>query len=63
MADFDVKVYVVQKFQEDGTPGNVLATKLTRGAAQSIAKLFAPCRVWFMRADKEPSITQPPSST
>ena len=56
MADFKVKVYVVQAYDEFGRPGGVLATKLTRGAAQSIAKTFAPCKVWFMQADKEPSI-------
>jgi len=44
---FEVKIYVVQA--EDG---RLLSAKLTREAAQTIARLNAPARVTVMLADK-----------
>lgn len=47
-----VKVYVVQ--QADGT---ILTAKLTREAAQAVAKQYAPCRVVLCMADKTPKLS------
>ena len=57
---FDVKTYVVQKFDHDGHPGDVLAVKLTFAAAHAIAKLSAPSKVLFSVADKDepPNVVQ-----
>jgi amino acid permease len=52
---FDVKTYVVQKFDHDGHPGDVLAVKLTFAAAHAIAKRYAPSKVLFSVADKDES--------
>ena len=49
---FEIKVYVVQKFHRDGTPGEVLAVKLTRQAAHQVALEYAPSKVIFAVADK-----------
>ena len=49
---FDVKVYVVQRFDRDGREGPVLAVKLTREAAHAVAKANAPAKVIFALADK-----------
>ena len=52
MSGYQTKVYVVQKADHYGVPGDVIAVKLTHGAAHAIAKQFAPCRVHFAIADK-----------
>ena len=52
MSHYVTKVYVVQKADHDGVLGDVIAVKLTHGAAHAIAKQFAPCRVHFAIADK-----------
>ena len=49
---YEVKVYVVQRYERDGTPGEVIAAKLTHNAAHTIAKKNAPARVIFTVADK-----------
>jgi hypothetical protein len=49
---FDVKVYIVQKFDRDGNPGEVLAVKLTHASAHMLAKAAAPAKVIFGVADK-----------
>jgi hypothetical protein len=46
-AGYEVKTYVVQA--EDG---RLIGVKLTREAAQAIAKLHAPARVTMIVADK-----------
>jgi len=45
---YEVKVFVVQR--EDG---EIVGAKLTRGAAQSVARYFAPAKVTPMIANKE----------
>lgn len=45
---FHVKIYIVQK-----PDGALLAAKLTRAAAQAVAKRHAPAKVTMMVADKE----------
>jgi len=52
---YDVKIYAVQKFDHDGSPGEVIAVKLTHAAAHDIAKRFAPSKVIFAVADKDPT--------
>ena len=52
MSSYQTKVYVVQKADPNGVLGDVIAVKLTHGAAHAIAKQFAPCRVHFAIADK-----------
>ena len=42
----------MQKFDREGNPGELLAVKLTRGAAHAIAKRNAPATVHFVLADK-----------
>jgi hypothetical protein len=57
-----VKVYLVQKADDAGRlTGEILAAKLTRDLAQSIAKEHAPCRVELVVADKSPFINGPGS--
>jgi hypothetical protein len=51
---YDVKVYVVQKFDREDREGPVLAVKLTRQAAHDLAKAHAPAKVIFAVADKDP---------
>lgn len=46
---YEVKVYIVQD-----ACGNIVGAKLTREAAQSVARLHAPAKVTPMRADKNP---------
>lgn len=57
-----VKIYIVQKVEMLLRPGSdapepvateVVATKLSRGAAQSIAKERAPCSVTVSTASKD----------
>ena len=50
---YEVKVFIVQKAN-----GELVGAKLTRGAAQSIARYYAPAKV--MVADKQvgPSIAR-----
>jgi hypothetical protein len=45
---FEVKVYVIQKAN-----GELVGAKLTRAAAQSIARYHAPARVTPVIADKQ----------
>lgn len=54
MATTSIKVYLVQRFEDNEGQrlGEVLAAKLTREAAQTIAKRYAPCKVVRMVADK-----------
>lgn len=58
MSKFVTKVYIVQKYERGGRPGEVIATKLTFGAAHAVAKNNAPARVIFSIADKteEPNV-------
>ena len=52
MSGFVAKVYIVQKFDRSGTPGEVIAVKLTFAAAHAVAKSHAPAKVIFGIADK-----------
>lgn len=54
MSSFVAKVYVIQRYSKDGVPGDVIGMKLTRGAAQELAKAYAPAKVIFGIADKTP---------
>ena len=47
-----VKVYVVQLYDRQGNPGEVIAAKLTFSTAHTIAKANAPARVLYAEADK-----------
>lgn len=49
---FETRVYVVQKADREGNLGEVLAAKLSFGAAHAIAKKHAPAKVHFCIADK-----------
>jgi hypothetical protein len=49
---FETKVYVIQKFDRQGNPGEVIDAKLTLAAAQEIAKANAPAKVIGFFADK-----------
>ena len=49
---FQSKVYIVQKYDRRGVPGEVLAVKLTFAAAHQVAKDHAPAKVLFGTADK-----------
>ena len=51
---FETKVYVVQQFDREGREGPVIAVKLTRQAAHDLAKRYAPAKVIFGIADKDP---------
>ena len=57
---YDVKVYVVQQFDRAGSPGEVLAVKLTRQAAHQVALDNAPAKIIFALADKSsfPNVVQ-----
>ena len=57
---FSAKVYVVQKADEEGKLGELLAVKLTHAAAHAIALKFAPAKVHFVIADKSvaPNVDQ-----
>jgi len=66
MADsrYSVKVYVVQKADRMGRlVGDVLAVKLTHGAAHEIAKAHAPAKVTCVMADKTPFLNGPEHAT
>jgi hypothetical protein len=52
---YEVKVYVVQKGDHEGNLGEILAVKLTYGAAHAVAKQHAPAKVHFAVADKAES--------
>ena len=57
-----VKVYLVHKADDAGQlTGEIIAAKLTRDLAQSIAKTNAPCKVELVVADKSPDINGPGS--
>lgn len=49
---FDTKVYIVQKYDREGRPGDVIAAKLVFSVAHNIAKTHAPAKVLFGLADK-----------
>lgn len=51
---FGVKVYAVLTVDD-----RLLALKLTRGAAQTFAKKFAPAKVLLMTVDKNPAEAAP----
>lgn len=53
----EVKVYIAQKVDELGRPGEVVAVKLTHLAAHQMAKIHAPCKVTLHRADKVADLT------
>lgn len=53
MAAYTSKIYIVQKYDRQGQPGEVIAAKLTFAAAHAIAKEFAPAKVVFAIADKD----------
>ena len=57
---FETKVYVVQKFDREDNPGEVLAVKLTRQAAHQVALENAPAKLIFAVADKSsfPNVVQ-----
>lgn len=55
MSNYTSKVYVVQKFDRDEQPGAVIAVKLTWDAAHQIARRYAPAKVIFANADKDPT--------
>lgn len=63
MADagrYSVKVYVVQQADAEGKlSGEVIAAKLTHGAAHAIAKKHAPAKVTCLLADKGPEENGP----
>jgi hypothetical protein len=44
---YEVKVFIVQKAN-----GELLGAKLTRGAAQSVARYHAPAKITVVMADK-----------
>lgn len=56
MSSFMPKVYVVQRYDRHGLPGEVIGVKLTWDAAHVLAKNEAPARVWFAKADKTVNI-------
>jgi hypothetical protein len=58
------RVFVVQRAdRETGQPiGEPIAAKLTRGAAQVVAKKYAPSRVTALWADKSEDLQQHASS-
>lgn len=61
---YTVKVYVVQKADRDGRLiGDVLAVKLTHGAAHQIAKANAPAKVTCVLADKTEFLNGPEHAT
>lgn len=59
MSSFTAKVYIVQKFDRAGNPGEVIAVKLTLAAAHAIAKAQAPAKVIFGIADKTGEVNIP----
>ncbi len=44
---YEVKVFIVQRAN-----GELVGAKLTRGAAQSVARYYAPARITVVMADK-----------
>ena len=56
MSSYTTKVYVVQKADHNGALGDVIAVKLTHGAAHAIAKRHAPAMVHFAVADKSDAL-------
>lgn len=50
---FTPKVYIAQRYDREGNPGEVLGVKLTFGAAHALAKKNAPAKVLFGEADKD----------
>ena len=56
---FQTKIYVVQKYDRQGNPGEVIALKLTFSAAHAIAKANAPASVGFSIADKSLTLNKP----
>lgn len=62
MAGVRQRVFVVQRADpETGRPiGEPIAAKLTREAAQSVAKVEAPCKITALWADKIPETNSSP---
>jgi len=58
MAAYTSKIYIVQKYDRQGQPGEVIAVKLTFAAAHAIAKEFAPamldCKSHTQGDDRSP---------
>ncbi|CAA2141474.1 hypothetical protein [Hyphomicrobium sp. ghe19] len=52
MSGYQTKVYIVQKYDRDGSPGEIIAVKLTFASAHQLAKSNAPAKVVFAIADK-----------
>lgn len=52
MSRYVAKVYIVQKYDREGKPGEIIAAKLTFAAAHAVAKDNAPAKVVFALADK-----------
>ncbi len=63
MNGYQTKVYVVQKAGPNGVLGDVIAVKLTHGAAHAIAKAHAPCKVHFAIADKSDEVNVAPQES
>ncbi|MBY0560010.1 hypothetical protein [Hyphomicrobium sp.] len=59
MSGYVTKVYIVQKFDRDGTPREVIAAKLTFSSAHQLAKDNAPAKVIFAIADKTLQVNVP----
>lgn len=49
---FSTKVYVVQQYDRDGRPGEVIGVKTAFGPAHTLAKAHAPAKVLYAMADK-----------
>lgn len=60
MSGYKSKVYIVQKFDRAGNPGEIIAAKLTFDSAHLIAKEHAPAKVVFAVADKTANLNVPP---
>jgi hypothetical protein len=54
-----VKVYVIQRYDKNGNPGEVIDVKLSFAAAHDIAKKYAPAKVLYDLADKSDVISKP----
>ena len=54
-----VKIYIIQQYDRDGTPREIIDVKLTFRAAHDIAKRFAPAKVLYTEADKSLNVCAP----
>jgi hypothetical protein len=57
---YQVKIYIVQKSDRNGTLGEILAVKLTFTAAHKIARALAPAKVHCVLADKSDQLNSLP---